>query len=295
MGTDRDLWTIRRLLAWTAGYFEEKEIDSPRLTSEILLSHALGIKRLDLYIQHDRPLNRDELAAFRQLIERRGGREPVAYITGTKGFWESEFTVAPGVLIPRPDTEVLVEQALEVLGRKNAAGSRVLELGVGSGAVIISLARVHPGLRCFATDISLVPLSVAAFNAKRELESSNVSFVAGSWFSPFNARAQFDLIVSNPPYIPTGDIHGLQPEVSRFEPSLALDGGADGLDCIRMIMAEACDHLVPGGVLLVETGSDQRGGVEEIFSECPGFATVEFFNDYAGRHRVVRLGKKDCQ
>ena len=212
LGTDSDLWTIRRILAWTAGYFEEKEIDSPRLTAEILLSHALCVKRLDLYLQHDRPLNRDELAAFRQLIERRGDREPVAYITGTKGFWESEFTVAPGVLIPRPDTEVLVEQALAFLARKNAPGGRVLELGVGSGAVIISLAKANPGLHCFATDISLIPLKIAAFNAKRELELPNVSFVAGSWFSPFNGRAQFDLIVSNPPYIPTGEIQGLQPK-----------------------------------------------------------------------------------
>ncbi|ACN14815.1 HemK [Desulforapulum autotrophicum HRM2] len=295
MGADRDLWTIRRILAWTEGYFEEKEIDSPRLTAEILLSHALSIKRLDLYLQHDRPLNRDELAAFRQLIERRGDREPVAYITGTKGFWESEFTVAPGVLIPRPDTEVLVEQALEFLARKNISMGRVLELGVGSGAVIISIAKANPGLYCFATDISLIPLEVAAFNVKQELELPNLSFVAGSWFSPFNGRAKFDLIVSNPPYIPTGDIQGLQPEVSRFEPSLALDGGEDGLDCIRLIMAKACDHLVPGGVLLMETGSGQRRGVEKIFKECPGFSTVEFFNDYAGLHRVVRLGKKDCQ
>lgn len=295
MGADRNLWTIRRILAWTEGYFEEKEIDSPRLTAEILLSHALSIKRLDLYLQHDRPLNRDELAAFRQLIERRGDREPVAYITGTKGFWESEFTVAPGVLIPRPDTEVLVEQALEFLARKNISMGRVLELGVGSGAVIISIAKANPGLYCFATDISLIPLEVAAFNVKQELELPNLSFVAGSWFSPFNGRAKFDLIVSNPPYIPTGDIQGLQPEVSRFEPSLALDGGEDGLDCIRLIMAKACDHLVPGGVLLMETGSGQRRGVEKIFKECPGFSTVEFFNDYAGLHRVVRLGKKDCQ
>ncbi len=295
MGTDRDLWTIRRILAWTEGYFDQKEIDSPRLAAEILLSHALGIKRLDLYLQHDRPLDRDELAAFRKLVERRGDREPVAYITGIRGFWESEFKVAPGVLIPRPDTEVLVEQALEILARKNVSRGCVLELGVGSGAVIISLAKAHPGLRCFASDVSLVPLVVASLNARRELEAQNVSFVAGSWFSPFNSRAQFDLIVSNPPYIPTGDIKGLQPEVSRFEPWLALDGGADGLDCIRLIMAEACHHLVPGGVLLMETGSDQRQGVEEIFKQSPGFATVEFFNDYAGLHRVVRLGKKDCQ
>ncbi len=295
MATDRDLWTIRRILAWTEGYFEERQIDSPRLAAEMLLSHALGIKRLDLYLQHDRPLNRDELTAFRQLIERRGGREPVAYIIGTKGFWESELKVAPGVLIPRPDTEVLVEQALDVLDRKNASRGRVLELGVGSGAVIISLAKAHPGLHCFATDVSLIPLNVAAFNAKQELETSNVSFAAGSWFSPFNGRAQFDLIVSNPPYIPTGEIPGLQPEVSRFEPRLALDGGADGLDCIRLIMAGACDHLVPGGSLLIETGSNQRRGVERIFRDCPGFSTIEFFNDYAGLHRVVRLGKKDCQ
>lgn len=291
METVKELWTIRRILSWTQGYFDKAEIDSPRLTSEILLAHCLGIARLDLYLQHDRPLNRDELSAFRGLIERRINREPVAYITGSKGFWQSEFEVKPGVLIPRPDTERLVELALEALSEKDLRHGRVLELGVGSGAVIISLAKSHPGLSYFAGDISLVPLEVAALNARRELEGSKVSFVAGSWFSPFNSRAKFDLIVSNPPYIPTGDIRGLQPEVSRFEPDLALDGGEDGLFCIRAIMMKACDYLVPEGVLLLETGSDQHGKVEEIFKDCPGFSSIEFFDDYAGLNRVVRLVK----
>ncbi|MDY0222727.1 MAG: peptide chain release factor N(5)-glutamine methyltransferase [Desulfobacterium sp.] len=295
METARDLWTIRRILAWTEGYFIRSEIDSPRLTSEILLAHCLGVERLDLYLQHDRPLNRDELITFRRLIERRVDREPVAYITGIKGFWESEFQVKPGVLIPRPDTERLVELALEVLSRKNIRGGRVLELGVGSGAVIISLAKTNSELSFFASDISLIPLEIAALNAQKELDVSKVSFVAGSWFAPFSLRAEFDLIVSNPPYIPTGDIRGLQPEVSLFEPSLALDGGEDGLACIRTIMVQACDYLVPGGFLLMETGSDQQGKVEETFRECPGFSSIEFFDDYAGLNRVVRLGKKDCQ
>lgn len=291
----RDLWTIRRTLAWTQEYFDKREIDSPRLASEILLAHSLGVERLDLYLQHDRPLNRDELASFRGLIKRRIDREPVAYITGSKGFWESEFQVKPGVLIPRPDTERLVELALEALSLKNVRHGRVLELGVGSGAVIISIAKTNPELCCFASDISLIPLEIAALNAQKELDKSNISFVAGSWFSPFNSRAKFDLIVSNPPYIPTGEIRGLQPEVSCFEPDLALDGGEDGLACIRAIMMQACDYLFPEGVLLVETGSDQQAKVEEIFKDCPEFLSIEFFDDYAGLNRVVKLVKKDCQ
>lgn len=295
MEAARDLWTIGRILAWTQGYFIRREIDSPRLSSEILLAHCLGVERLDLYLYHDRPLNRNELTAFRRLIERRVDREPVAYITGSKGFWESEFQVKPGVLIPRPDTERLVELSLEALSERALPNGRVLELGVGSGAVIISLAKTNPELSCFASDISLISLEVAALNAQKELGVSKVAFVVGSWFTPFNSRAKFDLIVSNPPYIPTGDILGLQPEVSLFEPSLALDGGSDGLACIRTIMMQACDYLVPEGILLMETGSDQRERVEEIFRDCPGFSSIEFFDDYAGLNRVVRLGKKDCQ
>ncbi len=295
MEAARDLWTIGRILAWTQGYFIRREIDSPRLSSEILLAHCLGVERLDLYLHHDRPLDRDELTAFRRLIERRVDREPVAYITGSKGFWESEFQVKPGVLIPRPDTERLVELSLEALSETALPNGRVLELGVGSGAVIISLAKTNPELSCFASDISLIPLEVAALNAQKELGGSKVSFVAGSWFTPFNSRAKFDLIVSNPPYVPTGEIRGLQPEVSLFEPYLALDGGGDGLACIRSIMMQACDYLVPEGILLMETGSDQRERVEEIFRDCPGFSSIEFFDDYAGLNRVVRLGKKDCQ
>ncbi|MBI9090902.1 MAG: peptide chain release factor N(5)-glutamine methyltransferase [Desulfobacterium sp.] len=292
MVSDQGPWTIKKILVWTDTYFTSNGIDSPRLAAEILLSHCLDIRRLDLYLQHDRPLNKDELVSFRELVKRRINREPVAYITGTKGFWESDFKVAPGVLIPRPDTEVLVEAALKVLGQVGDAPRRVLELGVGSGAVIVSLARSHPECRCVAGDLSLTALGVAASNAAMEPQCSNLDFVAGSWFSPFRQEAQFDLVVSNPPYIPTRDIEALQPEINRFEPRLALDGGVDGLDCIRTIMAEACDYLVPGGILLMETGSDQREGVDRIFKNCQGYASIEFFNDYAGLHRVVKLEKK---
>jgi release factor glutamine methyltransferase len=292
MASDQGPWTIKKILIWTDTYFKSSGIDSPRLAAEILLSHCLDIRRLDLYLQHDRPLNPDELASFRGLIKRRIEREPVAYITGSRGFWESDFKVAPGVLIPRPDTEVLVEVALKVLGQEGDRPRRVLELGVGSGAVIVSLARCHPEWQCFACDLSLTALGVAASNAVMEPQCSNLSFVAGSWFSSFRPRAQFDLVVSNPPYIPSRDIETLQPEINRYEPLLALDGGPDGLDCIRIIMAEACGYLAPGGTLLLETGSDQREGVDQIFKNCPGFASIEFFNDYAGLHRVVKLEKK---
>ncbi len=292
MASDQGPWTIKKILVWTDNYFTSHGIDSPRLAAEILLSHSLDIRRLDLYLQHDRPLNKDELASFRELVKRRINREPVAYITGSKGFWESDFKVAPGVLIPRPDTEVLVETALKVLGQVGDAPCRVLELGVGSGAVIVSLARSHPAYRCVACDLSLTALAVAASNAAMEPQCSNLGFVAGSWFSPFRREAQFDLVVSNPPYIPSREIETLQPEINRFEPRLALDGGPDGLDCIRTIMDEACDYLVPGGTLLLETGSDQREGVDRIFRNCQGYASIEFFNDYAGLHRVVKLEKK---
>lgn len=294
MVSNQGPWIIKKALTWTEAYFFSHQIDSPRLSAEILLSHTLRIRRLDLYLQYDRPLNLDELALFRELIRRRINREPVAYITGTKGFWESDFKVTPGVLIPRPDTETLVEASLGVLS-EGRGKKRVLELGVGSGAIIVSLARSNSNWSCFASDISFVPLAVAVSNGAMEPMCENLDFVAGSWFSPFKRIPQFDLIVSNPPYIPSEDIKSLQPEISRFEPVIALDGGVDGLDCIREIMIEACFYLVPGGVLLLETGSDQRRGVEVIFRSCPGFASIEFINDYAGLHRVVKLRKKDCQ
>ncbi len=309
-------WTIIKILTWTESYFKKHSqehpseknngsipkpvIDSPRLTAEILLAHILGIRRLDLYLQHDRPLEQKELADFKACIKRRIAGEPVAYITGTKGFYESDFQVSPGVLIPRPDTETLVEAAIKVLSE--ASGTRVpaysgdnrakkiLELGVGSGAVIISLAKAVPGQIYVAGDLSLNALDTARKNAGQLLKDP-VLFFAGEWMSAVADHPQLDLILSNPPYIPSGDIAGLAPEINRFEPRLALDGGPDGLDAYRVILEHASHSLVPGGVLLLEMGYDQKNGIELIFKACPSYESIEFIKDLAGHDRVVKIVK----
>lgn len=289
-------WTIIKLLTWAESYFKSHAVDSPRLTAEILLACGLEIKRLDLYLQHDRPLEKNELARFKALIKRRVQNEPVAYITGIKGFWESDFVVTPDVLIPRPETEILVEQALQFLkGRFPDKGpdgrpGRILELGTGSGAVIVSLARAMPGHVYAAGDISLKALAVAKQNAGT-LAGKPIRFFAGSWFSCLDTRGKFDLILSNPPYIPARDIETLQPEIRLFEPFTALDGGPDGLAAFREILGAAHCYLAPGGVLLLETGCDQKQGIQRILRSAGGYQPPEFIRDLAGRHRVALIKK----
>lgn len=289
-----DRWTILSILNWTESHFASFGIDSPRLTAELLLCHSLGMKRLDLYLQHDRPLVTDELAAYRSLVIRRGRREPVAYITGTKGFWEAEFEVGPGVLIPRPDTETLVEAGLAVLPTDPSPREpfRILELGTGSGAVVVSLAASRPGHRYLATDLSMAALATARANARSQGVNGVVRFMAGSWFSMLRPGERFNLILSNPPYIPSDDIDGLQPEICRFEPRLALDGGGDGLACIRTLVREAPAFLAPGGVLLIEMGADQKAAVEAYAAGREAYADIDFIRDYSGHYRVVSLKKR---
>lgn len=284
-------WTVLKLIAWTETYFARHQIDSPRLTAEILLGFCLGVRRLDLYLQHDRPMEKQELARFRSLIQRRKNREPVAYITGEKGFFESSFQVAPGVLIPRPDTETLVTVTLDLLAAAPQRPKTVLELGVGSGAIVVSLAKADPENRYFAGDISAAALDAAQKNASRE-GVVHIHFFKGSWFTPLAARPFFDVIVSNPPYIPTKDIVGLMPEVKDHEPVIALDGGPDGLDCICKILAQACDYLLPGGDLVLEMGFDQKPGIIAAVDTYPGYEIVEFIRDLAGHDRVAHLKKK---
>lgn len=286
-----DVWTITRLLTWSDDYFQKHAIDSPRLTGELLLAHSLGIKRIDLYLQYDRPLNKDELSSFKLLIQKRIQKQPLAYITGKKGFYESDFTVTKDVLIPRPDTETIVEQALKTLnGIPGHPPKKILELGCGSGAIIISLADKFPDHHFFASDVSPNALKVAQKNSGR-INQTPISFFASNWFSSIKERQFFDLIVSNPPYIPSKEIDALQPEIRLFEPMLALDGGSDGLSCYRTILENACRFLVPGGTLLLEMGADQKKGLLEIIHPYFPDQPVEFIRDLAGHNRVAVIQK----
>ncbi len=290
MASEGPAWTIQKILSWTADYFKSRNIESSRLAAEMLLGHALGLRRLDLYLQHDRPLQSDELALFKTLIQRRIKKEPVAYITGRKGFYLSDYTVSSDVLIPRPDTEALVETAIAQL---NPSGNQnVLELGVGSGAVILSIARAGFNCTCFGVDISQKAAALAAENGKNEIKKGMLALATGSWFSCFKKIPYFDLIVSNPPYIPSTAIDQLEPEIRLYEPRLALDGGADGLCCIRKIIETACFYLRSKGVLLLETGFDQKKRVEELAEKTLKYEPVIYIKDLSGHNRVAKLVKK---
>lgn len=288
-------WTIKKLLEWTATYFNSHDIDSPRAAAEILLAHALNLQRVDLYLRYDQPLVRDELEDFKELIRRRVLKEPVAYILGRREFWAMDLSVSRDVLIPRPETECLVEQALAVLNTNDAnTCGRILELGTGSGAIILALLSRMRSCVGFASDISRRALQVARTNARAHGLDDKVHFLCADWTQPFKTQSGcLDIIVSNPPYIQTHQIQNLQPEIHRYEPLLALDGGDDGLRFLRKIISEAHQFLLPGGTLLLEIGHDQRQSVQQIVMACGHYEAPVFYRDYGGYDRVVSAKKKN--
>ncbi len=256
--------------------------ENPRLEAELLLAHVLAKPRSHLFAWPDRTLDPETAAAFDALLARRERGEPVAHILGEREFWSLPLAVTPATLIPRPDTERLVEAALECLPRPTA---RILDLGTGSGAVALALAEECPRATITATDRSPAALAVARANAKWLGRLERVRLLAGDWFEPV-AGERFDLLVSNPPYIPAGDAH-LDRGDLRFEPQTALAAGPDGLDAIRVIAAGARAHLAPGGWLLLEHGFDQGKAVRALLVEA-GLEAVETLADLAGRDRVTR-------
>ena len=288
--------TILDVLRLTTDYFQSRQIESPRISAELLLAHVLKVNRLDLYLRFDQPLSSEELDGYRELVRRRVRCEPVAYITGAKSFWDLTLAVTPDVLIPRPDTETLVETALNHISRSGHDFDRppkIFEPATGSGAVILSLAANAPGGRFFASDASVPAIQVARRNAVRNGLDDQIRFFAADWFSALDHEtACFDMIVVNPPYVPAADIAALEPEVRDYEPRAALDGGPDGLDHIRHIIATAGDFLTADGGLLMEIGWDQRPQVA-ILAEKSGWCDhAEFVRDLAGHDRVAVLRKK---
>jgi len=284
-------WTILKTLQWTTSFFKSHHIDTPRLTAEILLAHVLDIRRIDLYLRFDQPLTSDELGAYKILIKRRARREPVAYITGVREFWGMDFLVTADVLIPRPETEFLVEEALKCLPADSAAGGlRVLDVGTGSGTVIVALAFHRPRHRYFASDISPKAIGVAVKNAARHQTGDRIRFFVGNLLEAFSSHESgFDLMVSNPPYVAADAIEGLAPEVSRFEPLAALDGGVAGLDIVRTLICQAPAYLKKGGALMLEIGYDQKDGVEQIVADSDDYVDLRFVRDYGGHYRVAVL------
>ena len=288
------LWTILKLLNWTTSYFKTHRIDSPRATAEILLAHTLKVERIDLYLRFEQPLSRDELTGFKALIKRRIDHEPVAYIVGHKEFWALDLIVSPDVLIPRPETECLVETVLALDHRNGQQHSKkVLELGTGSGAIILALASERANDLFYASDISSQALALAKKNARRLGWSDRIHFFAGDWFAPLKRGHQlYDMIVSNPPYIGTSTLNRLQPEIHLWEPRLALDGDRDGLRCLQHIIAQAHRFLVTGGYLVLEIGHDQKTLVHDVITSCNQYDQLAFKRDYGGHDRVAIMRKK---
>ncbi len=287
-------WTILKLLRWTTEYFQKHRIESPRTGAEILLAHTLNCQRLDLYLQYDKPLDADELARFKGFIRRRLAREPVAYIEGRKGFWKQVLEVSQEVLIPRPETECLVETALSVIpanpsSKADSAPWRILELGVGSGAITLALMDERPHHFYWASDASLKALDLARRNIHALHSKADIQLVAADWLEPFAPEPNFDLMISNPPYIPTDQIKALQPEICQYEPRIALDGGADGLNAIGCILQKARRCLKPCGEVMLEIGHDQKEAVRAMAQDGGGYDQIEFIKDDNGHHRVVRM------
>ena len=287
-------WTILKLLKWTNSYFHSHKIDSPRAASEILLAHALGLQRIDLYLQYDKPLSGDELKVYKSLIKRRVAKEPVAYIVGFKEFWSMDIEVTRDVLIPRPETECLIEALLSIMPKKlKPVPLRLLDLGTGSGVIILAIAAERPGNLFFASDISKKALNLALRNGRRNNLDGKIFFFCGDWFSSLNElKYKFDIIVSNPPYIKKEVIPTLQSEIYRYEPLVALDGGKDGLDSLKFIISRAHAYLNDRGYLLLEMGDDQLIDVENIIQACGKYDCVKFLKDYSGYNRIVSLRKK---
>ena len=288
-----EVWTIGSILSWTQGYFTEKGIETPRLDAEVLLSHVLGKERIYLYVHFDEPLEKEELAAFRKAVAERARRVPTAYITGRREFMGLDFAVSRATLIPRPDTEILVEAAIERLGRLAENGRtslRFADIGTGTGAIALSVLKyVSEDVAADAVDISGAALAVARENAERLGLSARVHFYEGDLLAPLS-HAAYDAILSNPPYIPDADVERLAPEVRSYEPMTALKGGADGMDFYARLVEAAPQHLLAGGFLAVEAGSGQAQKIRALAKEPWG--DVEILPDLAGIERVVVLWRK---
>jgi len=277
-------WTVLDLLKWTTDHFAAKGLESPRLDAEILLAHALGLRRLDLYLRYEDNVGEPERARYRELIgERAGKRIPVALLVGEKEFWSLKFKVSADVLTPRPDTETLVEAALSCLPDAEKP-YRVLDLGTGSGAIALSLAHEKPRCEVTGTDISSEALEVARDNAETLGKVGAVRLLEGSLFEPV-ATECFDLVVSNPPYLALGEADSLAPELAH-EPRQALFGGEDGYAVLRPLAEQASSRLNPGGWLVVEVDSRQAETMAGWLREA-GFAQDQVKLDLAGRPRVV--------
>lgn len=279
MNQPEEIWTPLKVLSWTTTFLQEKGVENARREAEWMLCDATGLDRIGLYLNFDKPMNDTELTSYRNMVIRRGKREPLQHILGSQEFDGLDFLVTPAVLIPRQDTEVLVSAAAK-LAPNNCS---LLDVGTGSGCIAIALAKRLPDATITATDISPDAIAIARQNATHH--HTNIDFRLGSLFQPVTGQ-HFDLIISNPPYIPSQEIRQLQPEVSEYDPLIALDGGKDGLSVYRQLIEAAPDHLKKGGWLLLEAGAGQAAELVKLLAEQQ-FSDIFKEQDHGGHQRVV--------
>ena len=283
MSTEQS-WTIGRLLDWTTKFFQQKGSESPRLDSEVLLAHALGCKRIDLYTRHTEEAPEQGRQRFRELVRQRIEGCPVAYLVGRKEFFSLEFEVNRAVLIPRPDTECVVDECLRLA--KGMAEPAVLDIGTGSGCLAVAVAKHHKTAQVTAVDISPEALAVASRNAAKHGVAERIRFLRGDLFAPLSGE-RFDFILSNPPYIPHDDLAKLPPGVRDYEPHGALDGGDDGFAVFERLIADAPAYLKPGGYLLIEIGAPQERPARERLERHTGCESAKMAPDGSGHPRVL--------
>lgn len=285
-----DVWTVQRILQWTTDFLEERRVESPRLEAELLLAHARDCQRIHLYADYNEPLTNDERTRMREFVRRRAAREPLAYITGRREFYGRDFHVGAGVLIPRPETETLVDVCLELIPDDELA--TICEIGFGSGCVAVTIALQRKRASLVATDVSENAAKFAAENIATHGVEGRVQLLIGDTFKPVAEAPteQFDGIVSNPPYVREDELSGLAPEIAQHEPIEALVSGPDGLTVIRRIVANAGAHLKPGGWIAIEIDPAQNAVLEAVFTEA-GFIDFSTRVDQFGIPRVVSARK----
>jgi release factor glutamine methyltransferase len=286
-------WTVLRLLTWTTDYLKSHGSDSPRLDAEVLLAHARGCERIQLYTAFDEVVNDDVRAAFRDLVKRRAEGVPVAYLVGKREFYSLSFRVTPDVLIPRPETEFVVLEALDALKIKNQKSKienppLIADIGTGSGAIAIAVAKHCPGCRVVATDISSAALNIARENAATHGVADRIDFLQGDLFEPVSSESRFTVVASNPPYIGENELGTLAASVRDHEPRHALIAGPTGTEIIERLIPQAADRLQPGGRLIVEISPLIVSRVVEIISAEGRYESPTITKDLAGLPRVVK-------
>jgi len=288
-----EIWTIKKLLDWVSGYFAEKGVDAPRLSAELLLCHVLKLERIQLYTLFDRAVDLPQLAALRALVKRAGEQEPIAYLVGRCEFYSLPLKITPDCLIPRPETEGLVEKAVHFL-RQRQGTQQVLDLCTGSGCIAAAIAKNVKDIQIVATDISDAALKVAAENIEKLKLDERVKLLCGDLFDPIIEgldAAKFDLIVSNPPYVSEAEYAALDKNVKEYEPVHALLAGADGLDVYKRILEKVGDFLTSDGALMMEIGYAQGPAIRESLEQTGIFKTITIEKDFANNDRIA-IAKK---